>query len=59
VRLIPSAIVAGEIHQILEPHRAAGEIGKRETDIALALLPGIVSRDQPPLAVLSLPRSGD
>src|SRR6266700_1394004 len=44
---------------MLEPHRPVAQLGKRETQRALALVPGIVDDHEPPLAVLSVPGAGD
>src|SRR6267378_6451956 len=53
------AIVAGGPRQILEAHRMAAQLGKREPHVALALVPGVVDGDQALLAVPSLPGPGD
>src|SRR6267143_6447697 len=53
------AIVGGGSHQVLELYRVALEVRERQTDIALALVAGIVDGHEETLAVLPLPAPGD
>src|SRR5260221_1313273 len=58
-QIVPIAIVVGGTQQIFETHGAVGQIRPWETDVALALVPGIVDRDECPLAAAPLPAPGD
>jgi hypothetical protein len=53
--VIAVAIVDGRARQILKSHRTPRQVFKRKMNITLALVPGIVDGDEPPLAVVSLP----
>src|SRR5438445_4390293 len=53
------AIVGGGSHQVLELYRLALEGRERQTDVALALVAGIVDGHDETLAVLPLPAPGE
>src|SRR5262249_33608387 len=49
-------VIGGRSHQILQAHWAPAEIGERQPDVALTLVPGVVHGDQSPLTVRRFPR---
>src|SRR6516162_6734040 len=47
------------LHLILKPPLAASKIGKRQSDIALALIGSVIHRNQPTLIVWTQPPEGN
>src|SRR5437899_1912129 len=58
-QLVAVAVVVGRAELILKPPRFSGQIGERQPQPALALVGGVVHRDDQSLAGRSLPRAGD
>src|SRR5277367_6657869 len=56
---ISVAIIGAGSGEILESQCAAGQVCKRKTQVTLALILGVVYRDQPPQVVTFLPGTGD
>jgi hypothetical protein len=53
--LVAIAIVDGGACQVLKSDRAPRKVLKRKMNVTLTLVPGIVDRDKPPLAIVSFP----